>query len=196
MIGLGFLEAVPQKADFGARRSRRRKQGRYLRQAEPGLVAGARRRHARPLRLEGRCADDHPAGRRSVRRRYRPLDQVDPVRLWRLHREGEGLSRCAERQLPRYQNVEVGDDLFKMVSPSTHGTSRCPRAARMSDLNNGCGLAPTHQQANFLLTSGEGWLATADSSGGMECPASSFQWDNDAILVRLKPRFCQFRAGF
>jgi hypothetical protein len=97
---------------------------------------------------------------------------------------------------PRYQNVEVGDDLFKMVSPSTHGTSRCPRAARVSDLNNGCGLAPTHQQANFLLTSGEGWLATADSSGGMECPASSFQWDNDAILVRLKPRFCQFRAGF
>ncbi len=66
----------------------------------------------------------------------------------------------------------------------------------MSDLNNGCGLAPTHQQANFPLTSGEGWLATADSSGGMECQASSFQWDNHAILVRLKPRFCQFRAGF
>jgi hypothetical protein len=54
----------------------------------------------------------------------------------------------------------------------------------VSDLNDGCGLAPTHHQANFLLTSGEGWLATADSSGAMECQASSFQWDNHAVLVR------------
>ena len=54
----------------------------------------------------------------------------------------------------------------------------------VSDLNDGCGLAPTHHQANFLLTSGEGWLATADSSGAMECQASSFQWDNHAFLVR------------
>jgi hypothetical protein len=53
-----------------------------------------------------------------------------------------------------------------------------------SDLNDGCGLAPTHHQANFLLTSGEGWLATADSSGAIERQASSFQWDNHAILVR------------
>jgi hypothetical protein len=50
--------------------------------------------------------------------------------------------------------------------------------------SDGCGLAPTHHQANFLLTSGEGWLATADSSGAMERQASSFQWDNHAILVR------------
>ena len=34
------------------------------------------------------------------------------------------------------------------------------------------------------LTSGEGWLATADSSGALERQASSFQWDNHAILVR------------
>ncbi len=54
----------------------------------------------------------------------------------------------------------------------------------VSDLNDGCGLAPTHHQANFLLTSGEGWLATADSSGAMERQTSSFQWDNHAILVR------------
>jgi uncharacterized protein len=53
-----------------------------------------------------------------------------------------------------------------------------------SDLNDSCGLAPTHHQANFLLTSGEGWLATADSSGALERQASSFQWDNHAILVR------------
>jgi hypothetical protein len=43
-----------------------------------------------------------------------------------------------------------------------------------SDLNDGCGLAPTHHQANFLLTSGEGWLATADSSGALERQASNF----------------------
>jgi hypothetical protein len=46
--------------------------------------------------------------------------------------------------------------------------------------------SPTHPQANFLLTSGEGWLATADSSGAMECQASSFQWDDSGAL---KPRF-------
>jgi hypothetical protein len=51
-------------------------------------------------------------------------------------------------------------------------------------LNDGCGLAPTHHQANFLLTSREGWLATADSRGALERQASSFQWDNHAILVR------------
>jgi uncharacterized protein len=49
-------------------------------------------------------------------------------------------------------------------------------------LNDGCGLAPTHHQANFLLTGGEGWLA--DSSGALERQASSFRWDNHAILVR------------
>jgi hypothetical protein len=54
----------------------------------------------------------------------------------------------------------------------------------VSDLNDGCGLAPTHHQANFLLTSGEGWLAPADSSGALERQASSFRWDNHAILVR------------
>jgi uncharacterized protein len=53
-----------------------------------------------------------------------------------------------------------------------------------SDLNDGCGLAPTHHQANFLLASREGWLATADSSGALERQASNFQWDNHAILVR------------
>jgi hypothetical protein len=45
-------------------------------------------------------------------------------------------------------------------------------------LNDGCGLTPTHHQANFR------WLATADSRGALERQASSFQWDNHAILVR------------
>lgn len=52
------------------------------------------------------------------------------------------------------------------------------------DLNDGCGLAPTHRSASFLLTSGEGWLATDDVNGTMDRQASGFQWDNHAILVR------------
>ena len=50
-------------------------------------------------------------------------------------------------------------------------------------LNDGCGVAPTRHRASFLLTSGEGWLATGDSAGELERQASSFAWDNHAILV-------------
>jgi uncharacterized protein len=53
-----------------------------------------------------------------------------------------------------------------------------------SELSDGCGLAPTHRSANFLLTSGEGWLATAEANGRMARQLSSFHWDNHAILVR------------
>jgi hypothetical protein len=53
-----------------------------------------------------------------------------------------------------------------------------------SGLNDGCGLAPTHRSAHFLLTSGQGWLATADAAGAMSRQPSDFQWDNHAILVR------------
>jgi hypothetical protein len=51
-------------------------------------------------------------------------------------------------------------------------------------LSDGCGLAPTHRSASFLLTSGEGWLVTAEASGAVSRQASDFQWDNHAILVR------------
>jgi len=45
-------------------------------------------------------------------------------------------------------------------------------------LNDSCGLAPTHRQASFLLTSGEGWLATGDANGDLERESTAFQWDN------------------
>jgi hypothetical protein len=51
-------------------------------------------------------------------------------------------------------------------------------------LNDSCGLAPTHRQASFLLTSGEGWLATGDADGDLERESTAFRWDNHAILVR------------
>ncbi|MET0689070.1 MAG: DUF1513 domain-containing protein [Methyloceanibacter sp.] len=53
-----------------------------------------------------------------------------------------------------------------------------------SELSDGCGLASTHRSANFLLTNGEGWLATAEANGRMARQLSSFHWDNHAILVR------------
>ena len=51
-------------------------------------------------------------------------------------------------------------------------------------LNDSCGLAPTHRQASFLLTSGEGWLATGDADGDLKRESTAFRWDNHAILVR------------
>ncbi|MGH6866162.1 MAG: DUF1513 domain-containing protein [Methyloceanibacter sp.] len=51
------------------------------------------------------------------------------------------------------------------------------------DLTDGCGLAPTHHSARFLLTSGEGWLAMGDAEGAMSRQSSPFHWDNHAILV-------------
>jgi uncharacterized protein len=51
-------------------------------------------------------------------------------------------------------------------------------------LGDGCGLAPTHRSASFLLTSGEGWLATGDADGIRSRQSSGYHWDNHAILVR------------
>jgi hypothetical protein len=50
-------------------------------------------------------------------------------------------------------------------------------------LGDGCGLAPTHHSASFLLTSGEGWLATGEANGTMTRQSSNYHWDNHAILV-------------
>src|SRR5581483_10110636 len=54
----------------------------------------------------------------------------------------------------------------------------------VSNLDDGCGLAPTHRSATFLLTSGEGWLVTADAAGESARQSSNYSWDNHAILVR------------
>jgi hypothetical protein len=54
----------------------------------------------------------------------------------------------------------------------------------VSDVKDGCGLAPTHRSASFLLTSGEGWLVMADAESESTRRSSSYSWDNHAILVR------------
>jgi len=50
-------------------------------------------------------------------------------------------------------------------------------------LGDGCGLAPTHHSASFLLTSGEGVLATGGADGISARRTSRYHWDNHAILV-------------
>jgi uncharacterized protein len=52
------------------------------------------------------------------------------------------------------------------------------------ELGDGCGLAPTHHSASFLLTSGEGWLAMGEADGTTSRQSSRYHWDNHAILVR------------
>lgn len=51
------------------------------------------------------------------------------------------------------------------------------------ELGDACGLAPTHRPTSFLLTSGEGWLATAKANGLLSRRPSRYHWDNHAILV-------------
>lgn len=53
-----------------------------------------------------------------------------------------------------------------------------------SELSDACGLAPTHHAASFLLTSGQGWLATGEAHGPLSRRPSRYHWDNHAILVR------------
>lgn len=54
-----------------------------------------------------------------------------------------------------------------------------------SELNDGCGIAPTRHKARFLLTSGQGWLVEADALRAVdqERRSSPYEWDNHAILV-------------
>lgn len=50
-------------------------------------------------------------------------------------------------------------------------------------LGDGCGLARTHHSASFLLTSGNGVLATGGADGITGRRSSRYHWDNHAILV-------------
>ena len=55
-----------------------------------------------------------------------------------------------------------------------------------SELKDGCGVAPTHHQASFLLTSGDGWLVEADVLDLLDASPrqSPYEWDNHAVLVQ------------
>lgn len=51
-------------------------------------------------------------------------------------------------------------------------------------LRDGCGVAPTHRPAAFLLTSGEGLLVPARAGHHEDPKRTPYRWDNHAILVR------------
>jgi hypothetical protein len=84
--------------------------------------------------------------------------------------------------------VDAGGSIVAASAPKgaviTYWDAASRRFLGTSGLNDGCGLAPTHHSASFLLTSGEGWLATADPSGEIARQSSAYHWDNHAILVR------------
>ena len=129
MIGLGLLEAVPEEQILdNADPDDANKDGIS---GKPNEVWS--REHAeadaRPLRLEGRHSDHRPAGGRGLQRRYRPLDHHDPQGLWRLHREGEGVSRCAERRRRRNIRTSRSATTCSPWSSSIPRTSPCRRAA-------------------------------------------------------------------
>jgi hypothetical protein len=126
---------------------------------------------------------------------YRGPEQDAPA-LVGFHRRGEApvvIEAPGDTQigLRNYIGSVAADRGGGMVAASapkggivTYWDVEARRYLGASSLNDGCGLAPTHQAAHFLLTSGEGWLATADTSGAMSRQLSAYHWDNHAILVR------------
>ena len=129
MIGLGLLEAVPEDRHPRQRRSRRRQQRRHLRQAEPGVVAASNKR----LTLgrfgwKAERADHRRADRRSRQWRYRSLDHDRfPLRPATAPRSRRTASTRRTATQPQYQNVELGDDLFKLIVFYSHNLAVPPR---------------------------------------------------------------------
>jgi hypothetical protein len=125
---------------------------------------------------------------------YRGPEQDAPA-LVGFHRRGEQpivVEASAETQigLRNYIGSVAADRDGGIVAASapkggvvTYWDVTARRYLGACGLNDGCGLAPTHRPARFLLTSGEGWLATSDVSGAMSRHLSAYHWDNHAILV-------------
>jgi putative iron-regulated protein len=126
---------------------------------------------------------------------YRGPEQDAPP-LVGFHRRGETpviveASGETQQGLRNYIGSVAADSGGSIVAASapkgsliTYWDVAARRYLGACDLNDGCGLAPTHRSASFLLTSGDGWLATDNVNGSMDRQASGFQWDNHAILVR------------
>lgn len=123
-----------------------------------------------------------------------PEDEAPP--LIGFHRRGEApvivpAPDATQSSLRNYigsVTADAGGGIVAASAPKgglvTYWDVASRRYLGASELSDGCGLAPTHRSANFLLTSGEGWLATAEASGTMTRQSSGFHWDNHAILVR------------
>lgn len=123
-----------------------------------------------------------------------PGDDLPP--LIGFHRRGETPSLVpapdeTQTTLKNYIGSVTADSDGSVVGASaprggvvTYWDVLARRFLGACDARDGCGLAPTHQGATFLLTSGEGWLASGGAGGLGPRQATRYHWDNHAILVR------------
>ena len=95
MIGLGLLEAIPEKRcwPMPTRRSQWR---RHFRPTQSGVRPDQPADRHRPFRLEGRPAEPQPAERRRLLQRHGTVDQ--PVQRQQLHRAAGRMPGDARRR--------------------------------------------------------------------------------------------------
>ncbi len=123
-----------------------------------------------------------------------PGDELPP--LIGFHRRGEAPSLVpapdeTQMTLKNYIGSVTADSEGSVVGASaprggvvTYWDATARRFLGACNARDGCGLAPTHRGATFLLTSGEGWLASGGTDGLGPRQATRYHWDNHAILVR------------
>lgn len=123
-------------------------------------------------------------------------DADDLPPLMGFHRRGEPLTVVpapdeTQISLKNYIGSVTADAGGSVVAASaprggvvTYWDPKTSRFLGSCSLRDGCGLAPTHKGATFLLTSGEGWLLSCGADGLGPRHSTRFHWDNHAILVR------------
>jgi uncharacterized protein len=126
---------------------------------------------------------------------YHGADEDTPP-LIGFHRRGE---QPVTVQMPSTTQIPMRNYIGSVTADAAGGivAASAPRGGLITywdvaaqrflgtcELGDGCGLAPTHHSASFLLTSGEGWLATGEADGTLTRQSSGYHWDNHAILVR------------
>ena len=125
---------------------------------------------------------------------YRGPDEDHPP-LVGFHRRGEQpvivpAPETTQASLRNYIGSVAADVSGEVVAASapkagliTYWDVASRRFLGTSELGDACGLAATHRPTRFLLTSGEGWLATSAADGVLLRRPSRYHWDNHAILV-------------
>lgn len=123
-------------------------------------------------------------------------DADDLPPLMGFHRRGETLTVIPAPEetqvtLENYIGSVTADSDGSVVAASapkggvvTYWDPQARHFLGSCSLRDGCGLAPTHKGATFLLTSGEGWLLSGSADGLGPRHSTRFHWDNHAILVR------------
>lgn len=126
---------------------------------------------------------------------YRGPEEDTPP-LIGFHRRGErpvivpapDTTQIALRNYIGSVTADAGGEIVAASAPKgglvTYWDVSTRRFLGTSELGDGCGLAPTHHSASFLLTSGEGWLALSETDGILSRQSSPYHWDNHAVLVR------------